>query len=324
MNQTDNNIESHENLVKEVVFGHFGKYPEAIERMKVGMDNEVYSVDLGDQKYIVRLNQRESLKGSSKNIPLFQSKGIKVPEIIAEDYSKSTSPYNWQILARLEGTDIDKVILTLSEEQLDAIAKEIAGIEKKLVTLPTNGMYGWVGLNDKKLKSTLTEEVEEMLATIKSRNKKTGAVKEEYIELFAKVLEKYKNYFNSAPSQFYFDDMSSKNVMIHEGKFSGLVDLDGVAYGDPLEGIGRIKASWYGTTYGDYYANAVMDALELSDKQREAVTMWALLNRIYWQAEIGVQFNQNSSLEVDPKRVESGNIVIEGLANELGVSRQHD
>ncbi len=319
MNQEDNNSESHENLVKEVIFGHFGKYPEAIERMKVGKDNEVYGVALGDQKYIVRLNQRESLKGSSKNIPLFQSKGIKVPEIVTEDYSKSTSPYNWQILTRLEGTDIDKVISTLSEEQLDAIAKEIAGIEKELATLPTNGMYGWVGLNDKKLKPTLAEEAEEMLATIKNRNEKTGAVKEEYIKLFVKALDKYKDYFKSTPSQFYFDDMSSKNVMIHEGKFNGLVDLDGVAYGDPLEGIGRIKASWYGTPYGDYYTKAVMDALELDEKQREIVTLWALLNRIYWQAEIGVRFNQNSSIERDQKRVESGNKVIEGLVKELGI-----
>ncbi len=317
MEQEDFHPESHENLVAEVIFGHFGKYPDAIERMKVGLDNEVYGVEFGGQKYIVRLNRRESLRGSSNNIPLFKSKGIKVPQIIAENYSKSTSLYNWQILTRLEGADIDKVISTLNEEQLDTIAKEIARIEKKLVALPTNGMYGWVGFNDKKLKSTLAEEAEEMLATIKSRNEKTGTVKEKYIQLFAKVLDKYQDYFKSAPSQFYFDDMSSKNVMIHDGKFNGLVDLDGVAYGDPLEGIGRIKASWYGTQYGDYYANAVMNALELSDEQREIVTVWALLNRIYWQAEIGVQFNQNTSLEIDVKRVESGEKAIEGLVEEL-------
>lgn len=321
MDQVDTNTESHKNLVKKVIFGHFGKNPTVIERMKVGLDNEVYGVEVGNQKYIVRLNKRESLKGSSKNIPLFQSKGIKVPEIIAEDYSKNTSPYNWQILTRLEGTDIDKVISTLTKDQLDDIAKEIAGIVKKLVTLPTNGMYGWVGLDDKKLKFTLTKEIEEMLETIKSRNEKTGAVKEEYIQLFARVLDKYRDYLKSAPSQFYFDDMSSKNVMIHEGKFNGLVDLDEVAYGDPLEGIGCIKASWYGTHYGDHYANAVMNALELSNEQREIVTMWALLNRIYWQAEIGVQFNQNSSLEIDPKRIEAGEKAIEGLLMELGLRK---
>ncbi len=321
MNQEDSNPQSHKNLVKEIIFGHFGEYPGVIERMKVGLDNEVYAVELEGQKYIVRLNQRDSLKGSSKNIPLFKSKNIKVPEIIAEDYSKRIIPYNWQILTKLEGTDIDKTISILTEEQLDDIAKEIANIVKKLIALPTNGMYGWVGLDENKLKSTLAEEVEEMLATIKSRNEKTGVVKEKYIKFFEEVLDKYKDYFKSALSQFYFDDMSSKNVIINEGKFNGLVDLDGIAYGDPLEGIGRIKASWYGTIFGDYYAKAIMDSLELNDKQREVVSIWALLNRIYWQSEIGVQFNQNTSLEIDPKRAESGNKVIESLAKELELEK---
>lgn len=254
-----------------------------------------------------------------KIFPCFNREALKVPEIVAEDYSKTKTSYNWQILTRLEGLDIDKVISTLSDEQLDAIAKEIADIVKKLITLPTNGMYGWAGLDGERLKPNLTQEAEGMLERVKSRNERTGVIKEKYILLFEKALDTYKDYFASAPSQFYFDDMSSKNVMVSDGKFTGLVDLDGVAYGDPLEGIGRIKASWYGTHYGDHYANAVMDALDLDEERKKIVCMWALLNRISWQSEIGVQFNQNTSPEIDPKRVEAGEKVIEGLANELGV-----
>ena len=67
--------------------------------------------------------------------------------------------------------------------------------------------------------------------------------------------------------------------MIHEGRFAGLVDLDSLAQGDPLEAIGRIKASWYGTHHGRVYADAVMDAQNLSHEQRNLVTLYALLNR---------------------------------------------
>jgi hypothetical protein len=68
MNQEDNNLYSHENLVEEIISGHFGKYPEIIERMKVGLDNEVYAVELRGKKYIIRLNQRDSLKGGVFNL----------------------------------------------------------------------------------------------------------------------------------------------------------------------------------------------------------------------------------------------------------------
>lgn len=310
----------HKEIVKKIIVKQFSKEPDFIERMAVGSGNEVYSVKLNDIEYIVRLNAGDSLKGSDKYIPLFKSKEIKVPEIIAKDYSKELVPYNWQIMNKIEGKDIDKVISELSESQLDNIAKEIKLIVKKLIVLPTNGKFGYVGITKEKLKLSLLEETQAMLTTIRERNNKTNVVKNEYINVFKKVIEKYKSYLENAPSQFYFDDMSSKNVMIHEGKFNGIVDLDGVTYGDYLEGIGRIKASWYGTKYGDYYATKIMDYLELNQQAREMVTMWALLNRIYWQAEIGVQLNQNTSTKIDQKKVEEGNKIIERLTKELNLN----
>jgi len=319
MDPLQSRIQTIEDLVKKVILSHFGLYPEKIERMKIGLDNEVFSVRVENNNYIVRLNERNSLKGSDNNIPLFRSLGISVPEFVATDYSKKLIPYNWQILKKIEGEDIQNVIATLTEQQLLDLAKEIASIAKKLLVLPTDGTYGWVGFNSKKLKSSLMEEVEEMFATIQKRNEKTGVVKQEYIKFFEAALIKYGDYLKSAPSQFYYDDMCSKNVIIREGKFNGLVDLDGYAFGDYLDGIGRIKASWYGTTYGDYYTDAVMSNLELNDQQREMVCMWALLNRISWQSELGIQFNQNTSLEINQDQVEDGNKVIEGLAKELGI-----
>ena len=74
--------------------------------------------------------------------------------------------------------------------------------------------------------------------------------------------------------------------------------------------VGRIKASWYGTKYGNFYTNAVMDNLNLDDNQRKMVTVWALLNRIWWQSEIGIQFNKNTSTNIDSGKVKKGNMVI--------------
>ncbi len=309
-------MENHLEIVRKVILKKFGRESEKIEKMTTGLDNEVFSVAIGKDDYIVRLNQGDSLRGSSKYIPLFKSKDIKVPEIIFEDYSKEFIPFNYQILEKLEGVDIGDVIPTLTEEQLQGIARNIADIIKKLISLPTNGKFGYVSLTEEKLKSNLSDALWEMFDTVKKRNVQTGVVKNEYIEIFEKLLSENEPYFRKAPSQFYFDDMSSKNVIINKGEFNGLVDLDGVEYGDFLESVGRIKASWYGTKYGDYYTKAVMDNLELTRAQREIVTVYALLNRIYWQSEIGIQFNQNTSTQIDQNRVNSGNKIIDALLEE--------
>lgn len=313
----ENTENTHDNLIQKIIFKHFGKNAEKIERMTTGLANEVYSVWVANSDYIIRMNQRESIKGSGKYIPLFKSIGIKVPELIVEDYSKELIPFNYQILNKIDGVDIKKVITTLSDEQLQNIAKEITNIIKKLVNISTNGLFGNIGITEEKLEPSLNKVVEKMLVKIKERNAKTKVIKKEYLEIFEKILIKYEKYFQNAESKFYFDDMSSKNVIIHDGKFNGIVDLDEVAYGDFLESIGRIKASWYGTKYGEYYTKAIMDNLNLNDEQRKIVTMWALLNVIWWQSELGIKFNQNSSTNINPKKVERNNIRIDGLIKEL-------
>lgn len=309
---------SHEGDILKISSKVFDKKPTLIERMKVGMANEVYLVRIDDIDYIFRLNEDQvPLRGSDKYIPLFRSLGIKVPEIISEDYSKEITPYNYQIQTRLPGVDIDKVITELSEKQLADIAAEIASIIKKLRQLPTNGKYGYADISETKLKSNWAEVISEMLVTIRSRASKTGLVDQKYITAFENAFEKYRIYFEGVPSTFYFDDMSSKNVIVDNGKFSGIVDLDGVGYGDPLEAVGRIKASWYGTKHGTSYTNFVMKELGLDDSRKEIVTVYALLNRIYWLAEKGIQFNQNTPKIVDMVKVSEDKKVIDGLVKEL-------
>ena len=105
--------------------------------------------------------------------------------------------------------------------------------------------------------------------------------------------------------------------MIDGGKFSGLVDLDCFAQGDYLESIGRMKASWPRTHYGEVYTNAVMNELKLNNEQRKVVTMYALLNRISWACENGIQFNQNTTGIVDQEREKKDKEIIDMLYNEF-------
>ncbi len=114
----------------------------------------------------------------------------------------------------------------------------------------------------------------------------------------------------------YYGDICSKNVMIKNGAFNGLVDLDGLTQGDPLEAIGRIKFSWFGTRHGEAYTLAVMDELELDDEQRTKVILYALINAISWACENGIQFNQNTKTVVDKEKERKDKIIIKALIDE--------
>jgi len=309
--------ENHENLIIKVIQKYFGVIPTKIFRMTTGICNEVYTAVMPDREVIVRMSPYEKfLLGSHNNIPIFKSLGIKVPEILGEDYGKTIIPYNYQIQSKIEGRDIDQVISTLNDIELKNIAKEISNILNKVKTIPTTDKFGVVWGGEGEFSDTWTKRMRIWVEESKERGKKTGVMDEKTSTLLKKLYDNNKAYFDTVKPVSYFGDMSSKNVMILDGKFNGLVDLDGYTQGDYLEGISRIKASWYGTSYGKIYTDALMDAQNLTPAQRKMVAVYALMNRISWACENGIQFNQNTKPVVNWKADKKNKRIIKILASE--------
>ena len=313
-----NPLENHHEVITQITLREFGTPPGSITRMTNGICNKVYTVATGGREVIVRLNaEPRFMLGSHNHIPLFKSKGISVPEILAEDFSKTAFPVAYQILSKVDGRDINDVIETLDDDQLRAVGGEIANIFRQLSGVPNNGKFGVLWGDDKDLVDSWSAEVARVTRVVIGWGTKTGVIDEELKEILAWINTEYKTYFDSVRPYTYFGDLSSKNVMIHNGRFSALVDLDSLAQGDPLEAIGRIKASWYGTHHGQVYSDAIMDALNLTAEQRKLVTMYALLNRAFWTCENGVQFNQNTNTRVDQARMKKDKATVKALNAEL-------
>lgn len=302
-------------LISDIIQKELGEECLQIERMVIGICNEVYTVTTASRKVILRLNEWPAqLSGVEKHIALFTSLGIKVPAFITSDYTKKKFPLAYQILSYIEGQDLGLVIETMSEPQLETLAREIASIFKKLAPLPTNGKFGWVGKDESGLVDSWAEIMKQ--TEVEKRNDQTGVVGAGLVQKEKELFEKYLPYFESVHSTLYFDDIASKNVLIKDGVFSGLIDLNEVTYGDPLEAVGSIKASWYGTRYGDFYTKAVENELELTTEQRKMVTVYALFNRILWLSEAGITFNENTTPDIDHVKVEKDKKVIEALFTE--------
>lgn len=306
-------------MIETIIADHFKEHPKFIRRMVIGISNEVYEVGLNEKEVIVRLSPyNRFLMGSHDHIPKFKALGIKVPEILAEDYSKDRIPLSYQILSKIQGQDLAEVIEFLSDKQLKALAKEVAHIFKMVKTIPASDKFGVIwGGGDDEISDSWTERMQIWIDESKQRGKKTGVMDSDLEALADNLFKRYRPYFDMVTPETYYGDICSKNIMIHSGIFSGLVDLDGLTQGDLLEAIGRIKLSWYGTPYGELYTNAIMDELCLTLEQRELVVMYALLNKISWTCENGIQFNQNTKAEVDQRKKQKDLEVIKKLAKEL-------
>lgn len=317
MEKMENKIETHEEMINVVARKHFGEKPKSVVRITTGICNEVYNTKLSNREIIARLSPVDRfLKGSHYHIPILKKLGISVPDILAEDYSKKDIPYAYQFLSKLDGVDIGMIIEKLSDEQLKAIAKEISKIIDKVRTIPSNGKFGDIYGDYFELSDSWVEKIRNTVRVAIQRNEKSKVLDEKLLQFLNELIENNLTYLNQVESVSYLDDICSKNVMIDNGKFSGLVDLDCLAQGDPLEAIGRMKASWAGTHYGEVYTNAVMDNQSLDTQQRKIVLFYALLNRIAWSCENGVNFNQNTSSIVDKEKVLGHSRAIDELLKE--------
>lgn len=318
-------LDSHEGMICLVIIAQFQQVPKLIQRIKMGICNEVYLVRLSQKEVIIRLSPHDHfLMGSHDHIPKFKALQIVVPDILAEDYEKKLIPLSYQVLSKIEGNDLGQVIDTLSDHELKELAKEIAHIFHKVSRIPSSDKCGVIfGGGSQEMSKTWAERIQIWIEEARERGVSTGIMDATLQELAENLYRRYQSYFASITPVTYYGDICSKNVMIHRGLFSGLVDLDVLAQGDPLEAVGRIFLSWYGTHHGNVYSTAVMNELGLNKGQREFVKMYALLNQISWACENGIQFNQNTRAIVDERKKYRDKVLITELAEELGVVKNH-
>lgn len=291
-------------MVNKISLKQFGVIPSSVKRFTIGLCNEVYEVVLpNNSRYVFRLNKDgDALRGSEKNIPVFTSLGIKVPKIVVSDYSLKIVPCNYQILLEISGEDIGQVFESLSREQLSDIADEVAEIFKKVATLPTDGSFGYANYSGKAEYKSWTDFMKYSVDLATDGGRKTGTLTADIEKMMLDKFNTYEKYFDTVQSKPYYADIASKNVLINEVKFSGLVDLDVICYGDFLEAIGRIKADFFDKKDGEFYTEQIMRKLGLTEPEKKIVSVYALLNRIFWSTGNGIQFNQNSSTQVDQER----------------------
>lgn len=296
----------------------FKKLPNDIIRKTVGICNEVFEIKFDSSSYILRINEeKRSLYGTHKFLPIFQKLQIKIPNIIAEDYSKKAFNFCYQILSKIEGEDLGIVIDKINEEDLKLVAIEISGIFDKFNSLPPENSFGEITGLDEEEYNSLLEIVKKQKNTILERNERTKVIDQEIIAILDELINSNQDYFLHVKPKLYYDDICSKNVMIFNGKFSGLVDLDSLMKGDYLEAVGRIMASWYGDRHGEVYIDEIIKLQKLSEKQKKIVKIYAVLNLIYWTSEEGIQFNSNSSAIINWDNIKAKRKQIVGLYNEI-------
>ena len=72
------------------------------------------------------------------------------------------------------------------------------------------------------------------LARSRAMIERAGVMDSRAVDRVEARLPRFADYFTRVPSRAFLDDTTTKNVIVHEGRLSGIVDVDCGCYGDGL------------------------------------------------------------------------------------------
>jgi len=268
-----------------------------VARFASGSRHFVYDVVTESrQNFVVRIatpENKEFLMGAMYWYTLLKPKGVQLPNVLYSDMEVTTSPFPYLIIERLAGTDLGIVYPQLSKDEKKILAGEMAHIQEIAGTLPLGKGFGFVGGYESScFQRTWIDVLYSSLDRSRKRIQTIGAVDSRHVDRVAEKIEKYESYFSQVSPKCFLDDITTKNVIVHGGRLSGIVDVDCVCFGDNLFTIALTRMSLLNTGFDLDYINYWCDAANLRENQKEVLQFYTALFCVDFMSELGQVFNK--------------------------------
>lgn len=276
----------------------FNGKPTEIIRNTVGLAGYVYTVVFNDTKYVIKISDDKNLIiGSTYWLNKVKDLDIPTPCVIAENLVNA--PYFF-VMSFIPGKDLGLVYSSLSKNDKQIIAKKIIDFQKEIKKLPMAKGFG--SLNSYEDSENICSSWEESLLNDINRAEegiiKNGIFSVEYVLKLKQIMPNFREYFNSVKPEPFLDDITTKNVLIHEGKLSGIIDLDWISFGDEVLFLGLVTMALLSMKADIDYADYLKDEMNLNDMQERALKFYVLMFCVIFMSEKGMCFNQAEPMKV--------------------------
>jgi aminoglycoside phosphotransferase (APT) family kinase protein len=240
-----------------------GEPPVSVRRFTTGSRHYVYEVRFaGQAPVVVRIgdaNASYEMGGAVYLSKLLHPLGVPLPKLLAQDVA---APLPWIVLERLAGSDLGDTIATLPDDALNGIAKAIARAQAIVATTPSAGRFGYAGDAEKAPHSSWRQVLQDNLDRSRRRITAAGLFDAALVDRVQALLDARADRLDAVPATPFLHDTTTKNVIVTaQGKFSGIVDVDDLCFGDPRYAAALTLAvlQAYGgpTRYVEYWLDAV-------------------------------------------------------------------
>lgn len=282
----------------------FSQKPQAVARCGVGTGNYVYIVELGEDKLVFRCSQGSSYEDTVHWLNRLSAIGVPVPRVLGNGNFEG---YEYLVLPYIEGRDLGLVYPELSEGEKRKLAKQVVEIQDRVAGLSLDNLaagWKWSGF------------LEEMLSRARERIARNGYFDVEKVDRLSGSMSQFEEYFAAVEPVAYLDDITTKNLLIHNGALSGIIDVDWIGIGDRLTQAALTYTALLNMACDTRYVEYILEEMELSEMQRRAFLFYALLYCVDFMGERGTRF-MDKTVDANPEIIERLNRIYDTLWKEL-------
>ena len=296
-------ISPNTSTAETIIHKHFSQDIVSIERFPTGLCHFVYDVKLSDGLEVVL-----RISGSDDQLSggIFWNKKLKeldipVPEILHYDIE---SDLKYSIHRKIKGNDLWFEYPKLSSIEKKELAYTLAEYQLRVENNIKGTAFGYASsYDDPTLKDNWNDIIVKSIADSERNIRQVGIFDIGYVEKLKIEHKKFETYLKNIKPLGFLDDITTKNVIIHNNKLSGIVDTDSICFGDKLKHLGLTNMALVSLNYDTDYIDYFIEYYKLSDHQRAVVEFYTLLFCVGFMSEMGQKYNKDS-VEIDQERVE--------------------
>lgn len=289
------------NSISDIFVSQIHQKPQQVRRCAVGIGNQVYIVTCNNANYVFRCSvEKDAYRDTIHWLKALATHDIPVPRIIFYGEYKE---YSYIILDYIAGEDIGLIYPNLTKKEKREIAKEVIRIQEKVAHIELydiDDTWSWYDF------------LEEMLGRSYSRIKQNGYFDSNKVEKIKSQMSLLDDYFSNVKPIAYLDDISTKNLLINNGKLSGIIDVDWMGVGDNLTFIALTYVALLNMECKTDYVDYLLEERGCTDSEQKAFLFYSLLFCVDLMGERGMQFG-DKKIEVDETIVNRLNRIYDDL-----------
>ena len=269
-----------EKRIAEIFSCCFSRRADSVRRCATGQGNYVFRVEAAGTRYIIRCSpETGAYTQTVHGLEKLAAAGVPVPGVLGRGRFQG---YDYIVLSYLEGEDLGAAYPELSAADKRAIAREVVELQRRAGTIPPEDVGpGW---------SWRREFVDAMLMRARERIVRNGYFDSRKVDRLAEASRRLDGYFDTVRPTVYLDDISTKNLLIHDRRVSGIIDVDWIGVGDVLTYAALTNMALLQLGYDADYPRYLLEEMRVTDTERTAFLFYTLVFCVDFMGERGTCF----------------------------------